>query len=227
MNNIITCPVCGFGSENLTSHIATHGMSVKEFKKEFGLKYVQSDRLRAVHKANIDANNPTKGMKRSDSEIEKMSANRAGKGIGVAGKYERTIKIREKISQGVTQAHFRGDFDNARPGNGSFVFSNKSKTTIFARSTWEASLIDIFDRHPRITSVVNEPFGIPYMFEGAQHIYIPDFLVIYDGVIKSIWEVKRDDFLISDAKTIAKMDALEIYCRENDFNMFIINFYTL
>ena len=61
------------------------------------------------------------------------------------------------------------------------------------------------------------------MFEGAQHIYIPDFLVIYDGVIKSIWEVKRDDFLISDAKTIAKMDALEIYCRENDFNMFIVN----
>ena len=103
------------------------------------------------------------------------------------------------------------------------MYSEKMRTTIFARSTWEASLIKVFDKHPSITSFIAEPFSIPYMFEGAQHRYIPDFVVVYDDVIKSIWEVKRDDFLINDAKTKAKIAALNEFCWSQYYNMFIID----
>lgn len=223
MPDLITCPICGFESENLTTHIKNHNISVKDFKNKFGFKYVQSDRLRAIHSRSISNNNPTKDKKHTIVSLEKMSKNRTGLGIGVAGKYERTPKIRQKISEGVVRAHFRGDYDNVRPGIGSFEFSEKMQTTIFARSTWEASLIKIFDKHSRITSFIAEPFSIPYMFEGIQHRYIPDFLVIYDEVISSIWEVKRDDFLVNDAKTIAKISTLEIFCRNNNYNMFIVD----
>ena len=222
MNSSIICPICGFESENLTSHIATHNMTTKEFKKQFGIKYVQSDRLRAIHASNININNPTKGKWHSVSSIEKMSKNRTGVGIGYAGKYVRTPEIREKISKGVIEAHFRGDYDNVQPGVGSFEYSQKMRTTIFARSTWEASLIDIFDKHPRITSFVAEPFSIPYMFEGSQHRYIPDFLVKYDDAIHSIWEVKGDHFM-KDLKTQAKISILGEFCQDNGYNMFIVD----
>jgi hypothetical protein len=222
--NIIVCPICGFESENLTTHIIViHNMSVKDFKKQFNINYVQSDRLRATHKKTIETDNPTKGKKRTKSEIKKMSKNRKGKGIGIAGKYGRTDEIKTKISKGVTAAHLRGDFDNVKPGVGSFIFCQKANRTIFARSTWEAKLIRVFDKHPRILSVENEPFVIPYVFEGSQHNYIPDFLVKYDETIQSVWEVKRDDFIVNDAKTKAKLQALEIYCSEHNMNMFIVD----
>ena len=116
MDDLIKCPMCDLESENLTTHIKTHNMTIKEFKKKFGLKYVQSDRLRAIHSKNINTNNPTKGTKHSTASLTKMSNNRAGKGIGVAGKYKRTPEIKQKISESVVAAHFRGDFDNVKPG---------------------------------------------------------------------------------------------------------------
>lgn len=223
MPDLIKCPICNFESENLTTHIRNHGMTVKDFKKQFGLKYVQSDRLRATHSANIDKNNPTKGKGHSPTAIEKMSKNRAGIGIGYVGKYERTPEIRQKISEGVIEAHFRGDFDHVKPGTSSFVYSDKMQKAIFARSTWEAIIIDVLDKHPRVVSFVEEPFSIPYMFNGAQHRYIPDFLVKYDECIDSIWEVKRDDFIEGDAKTVVKLTALDEYCKSHNMNMFVID----
>ena len=174
----IKCPICEFSSENLTAHIIkTHNMSVKDFKFQYDLKYIQSDRLRNIHKKNIDANNPTLGKSRSAEEILLMSKNRLGKGIGVAGKYERTPEIKSKISKGVTDAHFRGDFDNVKMGISTFIYSKKANRTIFARSTWESQLIEIFDQHPLITSVSYESLIMPYVFEGSKHNYIPDFLL--------------------------------------------------
>lgn len=220
---MIKCPICNFESENLTTHIKTHNMTVKEFKNIFNMKYVQSDRLRLIHKNNINNNNPTKNKKHSANSIMKMSINRTGKGIGISGKYERTPEIRDRISKGVVKAHFRGDFDKVKLGIGSFIYSNKACKTIFSRSTWEARLIKVFDKFPRITNIISEPFSIPYCFNGSKHRYIPDFMVVYDDHIKSIWEVKRDDFIIGDSKTKAKLCALEKFCIANNYNMFIVD----
>lgn len=140
LSDLIECPICSFESENLTNHIVkTHNMTVKDFKKKFDIKYVQSDRLINIHKNNAETNNPTKGTNRSVDEIAKMGANRKGKGIGIAGKYTRTPEIREKISKGVIEAHFRGDFDNVKPGKGSFIFCKKANQTIFANLHGSAS----------------------------------------------------------------------------------------
>lgn len=117
----------------------------------------------------------------------------------------------------------RGDFDNVKPGKGSFIFCKKANKTIFARSTWERQFIEILDKHPAITYVTNEPFVIPYIFDNIKYNYIPDFLVVYDDVVRSIWEVKRDDFIVSDPKTKAKLAALENYCFVHNMNMFIVN----
>ena len=224
MNNLITCPICDFKSENLTTHIILiHNMTTKEFKKKFKLKYIKSDRLRQINKNNIDNNNPTKGTVRSFESKQKMSQNRTNKGVGIAGKYERTPEIKEKISSGVIKAHLRGDFDNVRPGISNYVYSSKMQTTFFTRSSWEADLVQILDKHPRVISFKMEPFKIPYYFENCLHNYIPDFLVVYDDCITSIWEVKRDDFIINDEKSKAKILALHEYGSTHQMNTFVVD----
>ena len=59
------------------------------------------------------------------------------------------------------------------------------------------------------------------MFEGVRHNYTPDFLVIYDEYVTSVWEIKGDNRL-HDPKTIAKIKALDAYCEERHWNRFLI-----
>lgn len=83
MSDII-CPICGFKTENLCMpHIKLHGYKdSKSFKEEFGLKYLKSNRLRLKQSKFMKKNSNTKGRKRTKEEIELISKNRAGKGIG-------------------------------------------------------------------------------------------------------------------------------------------------
>ncbi len=44
--SFITCAVCGNQFKSLTAHIRVHGMTVAEYREEFGVRYVLSDELR-------------------------------------------------------------------------------------------------------------------------------------------------------------------------------------
>lgn len=66
----------------------------------------------------------------------------------------------------------------------------------FARSSWETSYMEYFDRNPAILQWASEPFAIPYIkpTDGKIHYYWPDFAVHYinrDGeLVKELIEIK-------------------------------------
>lgn len=219
----IECKICKFSSENLTSHIIRiHKLSTEEYKIKYNVKMIQSKRIINISKNKTGDNNHFYGKKHSADSKEKMSKSSIGKGVGVAGKYERTKEIREKISKKVTSLHLKGVYDKNEYGNGKHVYCQKANKEVYARSTWEQRFIKCIDADPAIVEVVVEPFSIEYEFESCIHRYIPDYHIIYDDCINSLWEIKRQDFIENDPKTQAKIKVLREYCDRKNMNSFVI-----
>src|SRR5574344_1842446 len=66
-----------------------------------------------------------------------------------------------------------------------------AKAPVF-RSSWEHTVMIMFDNNPNIVSWASEPLRIPYRnpFTGKQTVYVPDFLVTYvDASGKQITEL--------------------------------------
>lgn len=55
------------------------------------------------------------------------------------------------------------------------------KTPIIYRSSWEFSMMRLFDEHPYVIAWASESISIPYRnpLTGRWSMYIPDFLVVY------------------------------------------------
>lgn len=82
MSDYIVCPICGFQSGNLTTHIKTHNLTTKMFRELFpGFGFLKSESLRLRHSRNMKDNNPMKEKHHSDNSLFKMSKNRTGKGF--------------------------------------------------------------------------------------------------------------------------------------------------
>lgn len=85
---------------------------------------------------------------------------------------------------------------------------------VICDSSWEAELCRILEQHPKIVSYAKNQglgFDIPYKFQGQQHKYIPDFLVLVDDgkgsedLLHMIIEVKgrRDEADKAKADTMS------------------------
>lgn len=155
---------------------------------------------------------PTAGGHRPES-IALMRANRAGKGIGTSGKYERTREVRQRISEGVSRAYREGRF---RWG-GTLVFPDKAGAPYWVRSTWEERVVAILDAHPGVEWFDYEPFSISYDYGGVTRLYTPDFLVEMECGIKEVWEVKPKEFA-GEPRNLAKLDAMNGYCLKHGLN---------
>ena len=223
---MLTCPVCGKVTHFLsTSHIRLQGYNASEFKLAFGLIHLKSEEMRKKQSLFMVKSNPTRGVGHTQESKKLMSSIRTGKGIGVAGKYKRTPEIRSKISIGVSRAYLEGRAKSV--GTGVYVISSKLPGgRAWVRSSWEARAIRVLDLHPQVIRVEVEPLKIPYVFEGVQHNYIPDFLVILVGGIKELWEVKVD-YLERYPKTWSKRRALNEYVASQGMNSCWINSWTL
>jgi len=222
----LTCPICGKVTDFLsTNHIRLHGYTVDDFKSTFKLTFLKSDEMRLRQSRFMTRSNPTRGVGHSSMSIVKMKLARTGKGIGVAGKYDRTIEIREKISIGVSRAYLEGRVKSI--GHGAIAKSDKLPGgKAWVRSSWELRLVRVLDLHPQVTKVEVEPFQIPYSFEGFTRIYIPDFLVTLVGGVKEVWEVKAD-YLLWDSKTLAKQKALNDLVSVKGFNSCLVTSWVL
>lgn len=55
------------------------------------------------------------------------------------------------------------------------------KRPIIYRSSWEMTLMNVFDNHPNVLTWQSESLSIPYLnpLTGKWSMYIPDFLVVY------------------------------------------------
>jgi len=208
----ITCPVCNDILNAITNqHINLHGYSDPEkFKSDFGLEYLKCPSMRTAQSKFMSANNNSMGG-HSEETIKNISKGRRGKGIGVAGKYERTPEIRSKISRGVTKYWLSGGWHH----NGEWVFCEKANSCVYTRSSWERRVIWVLDNCEQILSVQMEPFSIPYEFEEATLNYIPDFLILTEGGIEELWEVKPV-VLRTVPKNSAKLEALNEFVSKHE-----------
>lgn len=213
ISDSISCPVCEKKMRSITTqHIRAHGYpSAEAFKQAFGLTTLKCTSMRTAQALFMETHNPTAGGHRPES-IAKMSQNRKGKGIGRAGKYERTPQIRRKIAEGVVRA-----WEQGKRGRGFYTFSRQLDCKVWVRSTWEARVLRVLDLHPSVISYEVEPCRIPYTHEGIERMYIPDFQVCLEGGITELWEVKPAEF-IGHPKNVAKMSALNAFVLDHGYN---------
>lgn len=216
--DFITCPVCRRTMRAITTqHIRTHGFTdARSFKEHFGLTSLKCKDIRQQQSAFMATRNPTAGKGHRPDSIEKMKRNRKGKGVGVAGKYERTPEIRQRISRGVTKAWEKG-----KRGRGWYVYGRKIGQKVWIRSSWEARVLRVLDLHPCVLRYEVEPFQIPYRHAGYDRRYTPDFLVVLEGNILELWEVKPEELLNLD-KNPSKIAALNRFADEHGYNTRIV-----
>lgn len=87
------------------------------------------------------------------------------------------------------------------------------KGTPVFRSSWESTVMRMFDTNPSIISWASEPIKIPYKnpFTGKYTVYVPDFIVVYkdvNGVQHSeIIEVKPEKETFMEKAKSAKAKA--------------------
>lgn len=218
----LTCPVCQVVTDFITTaHIRNHGFaSAEEFKRHFGLPFLKSDEMRVKQSRFMQMSNPTRGVGHTPEVILKMAEARRGKGLGVAGKYQRTPEIREKISAGVGRAWEDGRLRGI--GRGYWITSPKILGQQWVRSTWELRVAKVLDLHPHVLRYEVEPISIPYEFDGMTKNYWPDFQVVLLGGIHELWEVKPE-FKWAWPKVVAKRDALNEYVLARGWNANWVN----
>lgn len=226
----IECPVCNRKMQFIVAqHIAKHGYTTKEFKKKFNISCLKVASLANAHSKLMLENNPMQGVIRSNEEKALISKMRTGKGIGVVGKYERTKEIREKISLGVTAAYLEGRCESSvfNLNFGDYIRSSKMNRWFWCRSPYEERMVLLLDVMPEVQFFDVEPFRIPYVLDGINRNYIPDFwFKEKDSNIEWLLEFKRTQDWLTP-KGIAKKAALQKYCSDNKMNCMCIDKETL
>jgi hypothetical protein len=71
--------------------------------------------------------------------------------------------------------------------------STKMNKRFYFRSGWEAQVYECLDQMNEVAAYEAEPFKIPYIWNGSQHDYNPDLLVIFTDGHKEVWEIKPSD----------------------------------
>ena len=225
----VTCPVCSYQMNTITlGHIRKHGyVDAASFKAAFGLETLKAPSLCQRQSAFMTQQSPTKGRCRTSAEIDHISHSRTGKGLGVAGKYERTPEIRAKISSGVTafMAAQPEGFCNKHFKSG-WVTSEKADQKVWVRSSWERRVLWVLDQYPEVEEVQVEPFHTPYLFEGVRRNYTPDLLVTFVGNIQEVWEIKPE-YLVADPKNVAKFNAIRKYLQGQGIGFRVVTLVTI
>jgi len=203
-----------------TQHLRKHGFETAAlFKQQFGLGSLKCVEMRVTHSRLMSERNPRSGKAHSEASRARMSRNRKGKGVGVAGKYERTPEIRARIAEGVLRS-FEGT--NTGTGHGSWIYAEKLDREVWTRSTWEARAVRVLDLHPCVLDYEVEPFTLPYSFDGRVRRYLPDFKVVLEGSITELWEVKPLRWWAYPVNK-AKFAALNAYSIEKGWNARIVD----
>jgi hypothetical protein len=106
---------------------------------------------------------------------------------------------------------------------GHFVSLKNNGREFFYRSSYECKVLECLEVIPEVLAYDVEPIkgGIPYIFEGEQHLYFPDVsLKFADGHIE-IWEIKPSN-QTTLPKNEAKWAAAKIYCMNRDWAFTVI-----
>ena len=150
----VTCPVCHERFNCITAgHYRNHGFqTADDFKKAFDLNTLKAPSIAAAHSARMTARNPMSGNRHRQQTRAKMSRHRKGKGVGRAGKYERTPEIRARISKGVAAFQLEHPRHALKGYQGQWVDLDVCAPDVWVRSSWEARMLLVLDKHPDVHS---------------------------------------------------------------------------
>uniref|UniRef100_A0A6M3KEH5 Putative endonuclease subunit n=1 Tax=viral metagenome TaxID=1070528 RepID=A0A6M3KEH5_9ZZZZ len=151
-----------------------------------------------------------------------MTMNKFGENNPAWGKHrsnEQIRELKEHNSKMMADAHERGL--NYKYGK---FYSNKNDKIFLFRSSYEEKMFDILEELECINNYEYETVRIPYLFEGIERHYIPDFLVEFIDGTKVIMEVGPRTFkLYPSNKTYAKFNAAELFCDKRNWKFSIVS----
>lgn len=127
-----------------------------------------------------------------------------------AGEYDFTER-NEKISKRISEMYVNGEFDF----EGGDRYSTKMKRIFHYRSSYELAYMELLDSNPDVIDWDYEWTHIPYVFNGANKRYIPDFLVLYADKVEFV-EVKPIE-MRDYGKNVPKREFALKYCEENGY----------
>lgn len=239
MTEFIECQICHKKLRILNNwHLAKHSLSLEDYKIKFPNTLTCSEQTKfrvgsstrnkkreSFSQKISSKGNGMFGRVHSSKSIEKMQKNRKGKGKNTCGKYVRTLKIKEKISNSVSSYIFehglpktlytfnlnqRSKHYFGRRG----TYRSRSYKVCNFRSSWELSVMIFLDKHPEVEKWQYEPFVVPYSYQGKTRSYIPDFYIDFSG-IEEIWEIKPEELVNHCELTWEKIYALENFTSYN------------
>lgn len=188
----------------------------------FGKKW-DPDKISLFREKSSGSNNAMFGKTHSPEIRTKISRNRSGKGVGISGKYVRTLEIRNQISESVTNFYLNeGSVFKCRNFVTGWHHSTKIRQDLFYQSSYERDVLRFLDSDDRVTSFEWKPLKLEYHWkDGSTHRYIPDVKVVIHGFQEEMWEIKSDWELTNDIIQ-RKLKALQEYCSANGLNFQVI-----
>ena len=127
----------------------------------------------------------------TDERVARMSV--------AVGKHMRQPAIREALSllrvQQIQAGGFwdRGYHESTKVGR------------VYYMSGWELRRWQELDDDPEVITYQRSPCGIPYLWEGSTHRYVPDVLIHYQDGSKVLEEIKPLSLLVAAHKGQAKL----------------------
>jgi len=88
---------------------------------------------------------------------------------------------------------------------------------IFYRSSYELDFLLLCENNSQVRSIQYNLPGINYIFENEDHWYFPDFIINNKYMV----EIKAN-YQLKENKTIAKIDAGKVFCKNNNLNFVVI-----
>lgn len=102
--------------------------------------------------------------------------------------------------------------------------STKTNQTCYYRSSWELRHMQDLDRDDSISWWEHEPMRIPYVFEGKERNYVPDFIVRYADGRKEMQEVGRKTVKEGLPRNQAKIESARLFCESRGWTFRVVSF---
>ncbi len=189
--------------------------SVKEYYKQPENREANSQRIKEKWKDPEFAESVKQGRAKSLEEGEMRNNLSKGQLKRFSDPLER-----EKQSRRITKAYIEGKLPVCGGGKSGFFFSAKNGRDMHYRSSYELLAYEILEQLSKVECYKNEPFHIPYRFNGIIRNTVPDILVTYTDGTKELIEIKAS-YAIQNEKTNAKFWAMNDYAVTQgwDFNV--------
>lgn len=183
--------------------------------KEKLVKYIRSEEGRSFASLHFrrlwDEGKMEKGKEKAGETLRRRFS---------SGELVRTQEQKDKISETITGLYRSGGFQWSKGNH----YSPKTGKTSYYRSSWELRFMVQLDNDPHVKDYQYEPFVIPYVWDGGDHRYLPDFLVEYSDGRKELIEVGPEKLKEENFRNQAKIESARLFCESRGWTFRVVSF---